>query len=112
MALVILRAIDQVDETVGLSVGDRTKKLHGRVVLHVIRQIVEQGGYGIPDALGVFELIGSGSGPTRILNLFSARLDLGEVKLLMIAMLTVIPLLVIFTKPPRDAGADHIQAME
>jgi DHA2 family multidrug resistance protein len=35
-----------------------------------------------------------------------------DYKLLMIATLAVIPLLVIFTKPPRDVAADHMQVME
>jgi DHA2 family multidrug resistance protein len=35
-----------------------------------------------------------------------------DYKLLMIATLAVIPLLIIFTKPPRDVGTDHMQAME
>ena len=35
-----------------------------------------------------------------------------DYKLLMIATLAVIPLLIIFTKPPRDVATDHMQAME
>jgi DHA2 family multidrug resistance protein len=35
-----------------------------------------------------------------------------DYKLLMIATLAVIPLLIIFTKPPRSAPADHVQVME
>jgi DHA2 family multidrug resistance protein len=35
-----------------------------------------------------------------------------DYKLLMIATLAVIPLLIIFTKPPRGVAADHTQVME
>jgi DHA2 family multidrug resistance protein len=35
-----------------------------------------------------------------------------DYKLLMIATLAVMPLLIIFTKPPRAAAGDHMQAME
>jgi len=35
-----------------------------------------------------------------------------DYKLLMIATLAVMPLLIIFTKPPRAVAGDHMQAME
>ena len=76
MALVVLCAIDQMNDIVHLAVDSGAKQLRLWTVLQVVGQLIVQAGSSAPQALNVFELIGSRTGAAGVTDLLFAASSL------------------------------------
>src|ERR1700730_9261469 len=73
MALVFLRAIDQMNDVIDLGVDSWAKQLRLRAVLQVVGQFFEEVGNGAPQPLDMLELIGARTGAAGVTDLLLPR---------------------------------------
>src|SRR5271170_6735063 len=74
MTLVVLGAVNQVNDVVDLVIADRPEQLRLCAVLETLRELLEQVCHGPAQPLGIFKAIGAGAGTTRVLDfLFAGR---------------------------------------
>src|SRR5262249_62335276 len=76
LALVVSRAVDQVDDVINLVTADPVQHLELIAVAQLWRQLAEQAGNRRADLVNTFEVVGIGPGAARILGLLLPRGDL------------------------------------